>query len=671
MKKIIVFLMACVFFAHIDAQTVIYDYSNQSSINAGDKLLGTDSVTLKTKNFLVRELAEKMSSLAVDVTISTDSISVRSYASIADTINALPLFTVGNDVIKAYVVSLLDGSDVLVETSIALLKVGTGYYGLGGIPLSSTDFLLFQAGSGGGAGLESQLLIENTYGNISISPGDYQDDVNAAINTFLGNTVTTTGDQSVSGLKTFTGGSIALRDNAVDKILSYDEASDNLLLGDSVLIRQGNLTSDGSVAITRTATGLNLGVVSSSGTEASLLLAGNYPALSVTAGQYQSDFNLAVNNYVAGGGPSSVYETAVELLNTYPNLGVASGLSQYNFNAAVDAAVGNFDNNYVTLDTDQDFIYGSKYFRNLMQMDTVSIWGPASIRELQINPPFGAGLDTASITFPTSSYPGQITYAGDSYPYEFQFNRRINVDDRVVTPRVYADYIEITSDPAATGLTINSASASYEARIVLNGEGKATTLEGGAAGITIGNGVADDLLIGTKNIIAYTPTTDYNPATKKYVDDQLAALTLYDNNIETYYNLPNVGVTPGETQAAANASFDSAIGDHETRITTLETYPEDWDFTTLVTMAFRKENAQTVSMSFFYGPYDEADTWTLPGGYRPAYAQSVGTTVIGNVSGEPVPIVVQISTGGVITFVITGDVAIDSSFTVSFPLDAQ
>lgn len=57
MKKLILLLLvACAFFAQVQAQTVIYDYSEQDTLNGGDLLLGTDANTLRTKNFRIDTL---------------------------------------------------------------------------------------------------------------------------------------------------------------------------------------------------------------------------------------------------------------------------------------------------------------------------------------------------------------------------------------------------------------------------------------------------------------------------------------------------------------------------------------------------------------------------------------------------------------------------------------
>lgn len=67
-------------------------------------------------------------------------------------------------------------------------------------------------------------------------------------------------------------------------------------------------------------------------------------------------------------------------------------------------------------------------------------------------------------------------------------------------------------------------------------------------------------------VISGQSQADFNAAINAIWNAQI-----YDNNVETYYNLPNVGVTPGETQAAANAAFDSAIGTLQSGSVTLTT----------------------------------------------------------------------------------------------------
>ena len=58
------------------------------------------------------------------------------------------------------------------------------------------------------------------------------------------------------------------------------------------------------------------------------------------------------------------------------------------------------------------------------------------------------------------------------------------------------------------------------------------------------------MVLYAKNTYEYTPTTDYNPATKKYVDDKFIALDLMET----------VGTIPQSELQKCNSAFLKGVG---------------------------------------------------------------------------------------------------------------
>lgn len=119
-------------------------------------------------------------------------------------------------------------------------------------------------------------------------------------------------------------------------------------------------------------------------------------------------------------------------------------------------------------------------------------------------------------------------------------------------------------------------------------------------------------VLGTNNITSYTPTSDYNPATKKYVDDTISAKggdKLHDYNIYTItlddYNLK--GTFPTITDTTTLAKFDEILTDiYKKRISANATHDNAFliVYSSSDTFIFRISTIQA-SYCNLYGTYIE------------------------------------------------------------------
>lgn len=121
-----------------------------------------------------------------------------------------------------------------------------------------------------------------------------------------------------------------------------------------------------------------------------------------------------------------------------------------------------------------------------------------------------------------------------------------------------------------------------------------------------------DKLLTTDNTTSYTPTADYHPATKKYVDDTISAKggdKLHDYNIYTItlddYNLK--GTFPTITDTTTLAKFDEILTDiYKKRISANATHDNAFliVYSKADTFIFRTNTIQA-SYCYLYGTYIE------------------------------------------------------------------
>ena len=300
MKKLLLFLALTVFGITAYSQ-IIYNFDPKLPVYGGDLLLGTDSATNATVNFMVSDLGAKIFEDLGNTKVNVIAVSKADAASAVDSINNLPAFTIDYDELGVFNVTITDVDD---KKELYLLRKGKGTYGLDTTQLATWDLFRIDpygedhninrsniiagsnititplssgvsiAASGTVSTDEDNINIINTYSNLGIVPTDTQEDYNTAADTQIGTNVTNIGTNT-SGL---TSKAAILNVLELDNTSAYTPTLDYHPSTKKYV--DDEIAAMPSVVVTESDVGLN----------------SNYTNIGVTSSDTQADYNLAVDN---------------------------------------------------------------------------------------------------------------------------------------------------------------------------------------------------------------------------------------------------------------------------------------------------------------------------------------------------------------------------------------